>query len=397
MATRSGAGRARRWSALLALTAAALAACGGGQGGGSEPIKLGGIFTLTPQAFGNDTQKMVQTVFNQVNAAGGIGGRQIQYLSGDDAGNPSKAAELAREFAGQDGVVAMVGSASFVDCGTNNGYYQQQGVLSIQAIGADPYCFTTPSITPVNLGPYTSITADLYYASQFLHDTRICTFISATPGSHDSVVRAIQRWTTLTGQRLLIADISLPLTQTDFTPELLRAKSAGCDAVFYNGADVVALSILKVAHNQGMENVDFLFDAPAYTAQLAQSAAGLGVKAYLASEFEPFTANSSANAGWRAAAERGHVPETSFSQGGYVAAQWMLSVLRSIKGPITREAVTDALLGGTPFHTPMVGSPLVFGRAKAHAPNQAIKMVSLKNGTWEVVNQQFFHLAGSPT
>ena len=28
----------------------------------------------------------------------------------------------------------------------------------------------------------------------------------------------------------------------------------------------------------------------------------------------------------------------------------------------------------------------------AHAPNQAIKMVSIKNGNWEVENKEFFTL-----
>ncbi|WP_051580064.1 ABC transporter substrate-binding protein [Pseudonocardia acaciae] len=379
-------------TALALVAALLLAACGsGGSGGDTGPIRLGGLFTLSPQPFGNDAQKMIQTVFDEVNARGGINGRTIEYLSGDDTGSPTEAARLARDYVDKD-VVAMVGSTSFVDCGTNHGYYQQQELLSVVAIGADPFCFTSPNITPVNIGPFTSITADLYYASKFLNDKKICIFLAATPGSKQAQLEAVKQWTAITGQQPALMDDSLPLTEANFTPYLLRAKDAGCDALFRNGADTVGLSVLKAAQNQGMQNVDFLFDASSYSAELAQASSPLGMKVYLASEFEPYTAQSSANAGWRAAAERGKVKQTAFTQGAYVAADWIIAVLKSIQGPITRESVTKALRAGTPYSIPMVGSPLVFGPGKSHAPNQAIKMVKVKDGSWETLNSDFFTL-----
>lgn len=378
-------------SAALALVASTLTACGSGSSGSNGEIKLGGLFTLSPQPFGNDAQKMVKTVFNEINAKGGVNGHKIKYMSGDDAANPTKAAQLARKFVG-DGAVAMVGSVSFVDCGTNHTYYQQSHILELTGIGADPFCFSSPNIAPVNIGPFTSITADLYYASHVLHDKKICIFMAATPGTKKAQAQAVTRWTTITGQKPTVFDASLPLTEKNFTPYLLRAKHSGCDAIFRNGSDTVGNAVLKAAKNQGMRNVDFLFDASSYTAQLAQSIQPLGMKVYLASEFEPFTAKSKANAGWRAAAQRGHVKETAFTQGGYVAARWMISVLKSIKGPITREAVTKALHAGTPYHAPMAGSPLVFGTAKAHAPNQAFKVVTASGGTWKVLTPDFVKL-----
>lgn len=365
---------------------------GGGGGGGSKgSIKVGGLFTLTPQAFGNDAVKMARQVFDDQNAAGGIGGRKIEYLTGDDTANPTQAAQLARKFVGQ-GAVAMVGTVSFVDCGTNHGYYEKQGIASIVGIGADPFCFTTPNVVPVNIGPFTSVTADLYYATKFLNDKKICIFLAPTPGSKDAQDAAVDRWTKLTGQKPVVMDDSLPLTESNFTPYLLRAKNAGCDAIFRNGSDTTGLSILKAARNQGMQDVDFLFDASSYTAQLAKSASPLGMRVYLASEFEPYTETQGANADWIATAERGRINETAFTQGAYVSAKWLIEVMRSIKGDITRQSVLAAMKAGKPYNNPMVGSPLVMGDAKAHAPNQAIKMVSIKNGNWEVENKEFFTL-----
>ena len=163
-------------------------------------------------------------------------------------------------------------------------------------------------------------------------------------------------------------DDSLPLTESNFTPYLLRAKNAGCDAIFRNGSDTTGLSILKAARNQGMQDVDFLFDASSYTAQLAKSASPLGMRVYLASEFEPYTETQGANADWIATAERGRINETAFTQGAYVSAKWLIEVLRSIKGDITRQTVLAAMKAGKPYNNPMVGSPLVMGGGQRARP-----------------------------
>lgn len=415
----------RRWRwlrvgaalAVLVMATFAIAACGGGDdndnastasagssGGGTtstpakssgKPIKFAGLFTKTPQPFGQQTEQMVKKVFDDVNAAGGVNGSKIEYSSADDATNPQKAAQAARQFV-EGGAVAMVGTASFVDCGVNNGYYKKQGIVSIPGIGTDPFCFGTPNIAPVNVGPFTSITADLYYSTKELKNTKPCAFITSTPGTKEAVQRAIQRWTTITGAKLLVNDSGLPFNQTDFTPELLRAKKAGCDAIFYNGGDTVALSILKSAKNQGMQDVDFLFDAPAYTEQLAKSASGLDMHVYLASEFEPFTAASDANADWAKAADEAKIPKTSFSQGGYIAAMWAVDIAKQVQGDVTREAFTKAAQAGKPFEIGMVGTPLVFGPGDKHAPNQAVKMVTIKDGVWDVLTPDFLTLPGNP-
>ncbi|MDQ2837649.1 MAG: ABC transporter substrate-binding protein [Actinomycetota bacterium] len=387
----------RALATTLVVSALALTGCSSKSKASSAPtgsIKLGGIYTNTPFAFGADAQKIAQEVFNETNAAGGIQGRKIDFMSGDDGEQPTTAAQLARKYVGA-GAVAMVGSASFIDCGTNAGYYKKQNIFSIEAIGADPFCFNSPNIAPVNLGPFSSITADLYYASKFLNSKKICLFQPATPGTSAAVAAAVQRWTTITGQKLLIDDHNLPQNQTDLSPELLRAKTAGCDAFFYGGGDAVAASILKNAKNQGMQDVNFLFVAVAYTTQLAKTAGGLGMNVYLASEFNPFTLTDDANAAWRQTATKAGANQTSFAQGGYVAASWLVSVLKSIKGPITRASVSAALAAGGTYQSPMVGSPLTFGTGNAHAPNQAVKMVSLKNGSWQVVNNQYFTLPTS--
>lgn len=346
------------------------------------PIKLAGLFTKTPFPFGNDVEATVKEVFNEVNASGGVNGQKIEYESGDDGGNPTKAAQLARQFVG-DGAVALVGSASFVDCGTNQAYYLQSNISSISGVGVDPFCYSSPSIDSIEPSPYTQVTAMLYFASTVLKDNKLCYFQPVTPGSTGAVVAAIDKFTKITGQKLTIDDHTIPTTETSFTPELLRAKSAGCDAILYGGGDTIASATLKTAKDQGMQNVDFLYVSVSYTPNLAKTAGGLGMKVYASSGLLPYTSGDPALADWQAVAAKAKANPTEFSECGYVAAKWIVSVIKSIPGKVTRDSLTKALQAGTPFQSPLVTAPLVFGPGKSHDRDQGINVVQLKDGNWQ--------------
>src|SRR3546814_14126082 len=73
---------------------------------------------------------------------------------------------------------------------------------------------------------------------------------------------------------------------------------------------------------------------------------------------------------------------TSFSQGGYLSATYLVEVLKSIKGDITRESVTEALQNMEPIENEMVGTPYEFGTGDSHNPNPAGFPLVLENGTW---------------
>ncbi|NUT94964.1 MAG: ABC transporter substrate-binding protein, partial [Saccharothrix sp.] len=109
-------------AALVAagLTASALTGCGGGD----DTIRIGAIAGLTGQFITAEVVKTAQQVFDDANAKGGVNGKKIEYIVKDDAGNPQRTAQVARELA-DAGVVAMAGSASFTDCDVNEAFYRQ--------------------------------------------------------------------------------------------------------------------------------------------------------------------------------------------------------------------------------------------------------------------------------
>lgn len=78
------------------------------------PIKIGAFGPMSGNAAaqGQSLRESVEMVAKLKNAAGGIGGRQIEVVVGDDAGKPEEAGVVARRFATRDNVTIAIGSVS---------------------------------------------------------------------------------------------------------------------------------------------------------------------------------------------------------------------------------------------------------------------------------------------
>lgn len=104
-------------SAVLAITCLVFCLAGCGAVGGSQSagegdkIKIGLVFSLT-----GGTAITEECMYNsavlaieEINAAGGINGKQIEYVVKDYATDPDTAVKVVREMIQQDGVCAVVG------------------------------------------------------------------------------------------------------------------------------------------------------------------------------------------------------------------------------------------------------------------------------------------------
>jgi branched-chain amino acid transport system substrate-binding protein len=80
----------------------------------SGDIKIGAFAAMSGAAAaqGKSLLEGVELAVKAKNAAGGINGRKIQIVVGDDAGKPEEAAVVARRFATRDGVTLAIGSVS---------------------------------------------------------------------------------------------------------------------------------------------------------------------------------------------------------------------------------------------------------------------------------------------
>ncbi|MDT3441834.1 substrate-binding protein [Pseudofrankia sp. BMG5.37] len=79
--------------------------------GGSGEITVGLLTTMTGPAglFGPPTKNVAELAIDEINAAGGVGGRKVRLVVGDDAGNPDTGKQVMRRLVQSDGASVVVG------------------------------------------------------------------------------------------------------------------------------------------------------------------------------------------------------------------------------------------------------------------------------------------------
>lgn len=96
---------------VLVFTSLMLAASATAQ---AQDVHVGLIAPLSGPAasYGKDILNGASLAVDEINAAGGIGGRKLILLQGDDRGSPKDAANVAQTFVSDSKVVAMIGGAT---------------------------------------------------------------------------------------------------------------------------------------------------------------------------------------------------------------------------------------------------------------------------------------------
>jgi branched-chain amino acid transport system substrate-binding protein len=80
--------------------------------GGTIKVGVYGDLTGQTSSFGQSTRNGAQMAAEEINAAGGINGRQIQLVIEDDQGEPGKAATVVAKLINQDQVRALIGEVA---------------------------------------------------------------------------------------------------------------------------------------------------------------------------------------------------------------------------------------------------------------------------------------------
>lgn len=347
-----------------------------------SPIKVGFIGGMSGGFIQPEPAKILKAYFDRLNAQGGIGGRKIDFYAEDDRTNPAAASQAARRLVDDIGVVALVGSASALECSVNAAYYVQKGVVSIQGTGVDPVCFNSPNISPVNTGPFTASTLVLQYAALNLKKEKICAFFAQLPGLEPAYRQAVADFEQITGEKILIQDYSYK-PGDDPTPLVLRARQAGCEATLFAGSDAFAISWMNAVKTQGLLKASqWLFLPSTYTEAFAKAMGSSANGVLVSSELEPYLGNNPILNDWRELSRQNNIPLTAFSLASYLAAQIFVDTVKTIRGEITRESVTAAFKSMRPYRTPLMGNAYTFGNAQAHRSNQSIKVLELRDGQY---------------
>ena len=217
--------------------------------GQSDKIKIGHLTPLTGflGALGAYAQLGIRMAAEEINASGGVMGRQLDVLS-EDSVNPATASTKAQRMLDQDGVAFLMGEINSASALTimqvaarNKRLYMQIGARSdaLRGKNCNKYTFHVdiPNTVMVNAvgkalvrenmvkdKKFFTLTADYIFGHDLLNAAK--RFFAANKGN-------------LIGDELIATDV------TDFSPYLLKIRQAKPDVVCSNLAGNQVTTLIK--------------------------------------------------------------------------------------------------------------------------------------------------------
>lgn len=196
----------------------------------SEPFKIGALIPITgfETHVGQSMKVATEIAVDEINAAGGIQGRQIQLIVEDEAGDPAVAVDKARKLIQQDGVTVIVGTLTssvrnaVVDTTSKakvmlfNPTYYEGGLCQ-------DYFFSTGALPNQQIEPFMPWIYENLGKSMYLIGSDY-----VWPRQSNAFVRAY--FEKLGGK--IIGEEYLPLGTTDFSASIKRILDAKPDVLY---------------------------------------------------------------------------------------------------------------------------------------------------------------------
>lgn len=267
-------------AASLALTS--LAACGGGsdeeQASNSDTFKIGGIGPTTGDAaaYGTAVQNGAQLAVDEINEAGGINGKQIEFQFEDDQNNSEKSVNAYNTLKDW-GMQMLVGTVTSNPCTAvvketaEDNMFQltpsATAVESIQYDNAFRICFSDPS----------QGTASADYIADNKLATKVAVIYNSSDVYSSGIYQNFAKEAEAKGLEVVAAEAFTADSKTDFSVQLQKAKSSGAELVFlpiyYQEASLILTQADKMGFTPkffGCDGLDGLLDVEGFDTSLAE-------------------------------------------------------------------------------------------------------------------------------
>lgn len=245
--------RAVGWCGCL--LAAGITGCKPPPGGNATGvIKIGEFASLTGKeaTFGVSSHEGTLLAIEELNAAGGVLGRQLQLITEDDLSKAGEPATVVNKLIARDGVIAVLGE-----------------VASSRSLEAAPICQQNkiPMISPSSTNPKVTETGDYIFrvcfidpfqgtvmanfATRTLKARKVAVFTDAKSDYSKGLAKYFKEAFVAAGGQI-VAELDFNGGDKDFKAQLTAIKSANPDAVFVPGYYTDAALICIQAKQLGL-------------------------------------------------------------------------------------------------------------------------------------------------
>src|SRR5690606_24763809 len=241
----------------LATTVAALLFTACGKKADSNEILIGEFGALTgPIAtFGQNTHKGVMMAVDEINAAGGVLGKQIRLLVEDDQGKPEEALTAVTKLISKDRVVALIGEFASSNSLAAAPFAQQSRIPMLS------HGSTNPKVTQVGDYIFRACFIDPFqgqvmakFASGTLNLKRVAILRDIKSDYSVGLADYFTRSFTAAGGTI-VADESYSAGDKDFSAQLTSLRQKNPEAVFIPGYYTEIGLIARQARRLGIQAV----------------------------------------------------------------------------------------------------------------------------------------------
>jgi branched-chain amino acid transport system substrate-binding protein len=247
------------FAGLLAALAVAvlMTACGDGGGKGSDTIPIAVVGPVTGQyaSFGQQMTNGAQMAVEDINAAGGVVGKQLDLDIGDDACDPKQAVAVANQMVG-NGVALVAGHYCSGSSIPASKVYAEANLVQISPAS------TNPAFTDDRAGPniyrvcgrddQQGGVAGKYLAKHFA-DKNIAFVHDKTAygkGLADETKKAMNE----AGKQEAMYE-AITAGEKDYSALVSKLKRANIDVVYFGGYHTEAGLIIRQMRDQGMNTI----------------------------------------------------------------------------------------------------------------------------------------------
>ncbi len=242
----------KRSLALLSFSLLALSACSPAGTGDTGPIKIGYIGPLTGDAasYGVDTLNGTKMKVDEINAAGGINGRQIELITEDGKCAGAEAASAAQKLVNVDKVIAIIGGQCSGETLAASPIVEAGKVLLISPVSS------SPDVTKAGdyvFRDYPSDALKTKAMAKYFAEEKIKSVAMISENTDFAAAFRASLKENLPEDAIVFDEVVEPGTK-DFRTLMTRLKDAKFDIFFPNAqSDAVMAAMMRQFRDQGMQ------------------------------------------------------------------------------------------------------------------------------------------------
>lgn len=203
--------------------------------------------------FGDMKVKAIQLAFDEVNEKGGIDGKQVKLLVGDDTGNPKEAPNIAQKFAADNSILAIIGHWNSSCTLAARGIYESAGIPVItDSVNKAITDGTTPHIFRISLTDTAQAKHLAKYAYEQMGKRKAAILFTANDFGTGLKNDFNEKFNELGGE-IVAVETFFEGQSKDFSPQLTKIKAKNPDLLFIPGYYVETALIAQQAKSLGLD------------------------------------------------------------------------------------------------------------------------------------------------